>query len=82
VTQDDESEQLGGTAGALRLAYDLGLLEGAFGVLCGDSYLTVPFAAVWDRFDETGAPGIMTVYENDNRYDRSNAQLEGGFVVR
>jgi NDP-sugar pyrophosphorylase family protein len=77
----EEGEALRGTAGALRLAYDDGLLEPAFGVLYGDSYLTVSLERVWEHFTRTRPAALMTVYRNDGRFDRSNARLLDGFVV-
>jgi NDP-sugar pyrophosphorylase family protein len=82
VRYSDEGNELRGTAGAVRLAYDRGLLEPAFGVLYGDSYLAAPLDAVWADFAATKPAVLMTVYRNDGRWDESNAQLSGGFVVR
>ena len=42
-----EDEELRGTAGALRLADDAGLLAEQFLTIYGDSYLDVEIAAVW-----------------------------------
>src|SRR5437867_11009090 len=52
LTYVDEGEDLRGTGGALRLAFDSGALPQAFFVLNGDSYLSVTFAdveAAWHR---------------------------------
>jgi NDP-sugar pyrophosphorylase family protein len=77
----DEGGDLRGTAGALRLAYDEGALAPAFGVLYGDSYLTVSLDAVGRAYDASGLPALMTVYRNEGRLDASNARLEDGLVV-
>jgi NDP-sugar pyrophosphorylase family protein len=82
VCYSDEGEDLRGTAGALRLAYDRGLLEPAFGVLYGDSYLAAPLGEAWSEFDAAKPAVLMTVYRNESQWDRSNAKLSGGFVVR
>lgn len=82
VRYSDEGNELRGTAGALRLAYDRGLLEPTFGVLYGDSYLTAPLESAWAQFAATKPAVLMTVYRNDGRWDDSNAQLSGGVVVR
>jgi len=75
VRYSDEGEALRGTAGALRLAYDEDLLDPAFGVLYGDSYLLAPLSAAWDRFRLDKPAALMTVYRNEGRFDRSNARL-------
>ena len=77
----DEGDVLRGTGGALRLAYDGGLLEPAFGVVYGDSYLTATLRPVWEMFGATRPAALMTVYRNEGRFDRSNARLQDGFVV-
>jgi NDP-sugar pyrophosphorylase family protein len=77
----DEAEDLRGTGGALRLAYDEGALEPRFGVLYGDSYLTAPLRAVRADFERRRPAGLMTVYRNENRFDTSNARLSDGWVV-
>jgi NDP-sugar pyrophosphorylase family protein len=82
VRYSDEGNELRGTGGALRLAYDEGLLRPDFGVLYGDSYLMAPVDAAWAEFIATAPAVLMTVYRNDGRWDDSNAQLSGGLVVR
>jgi len=82
VRYSDEGHGLRGTGGALRLAYDDGLLEPDFGVLYGDSYLAAPLDAAWTEFDATAPAVLMTVYRNQDRWDVSNTQLVGGLVVR
>ncbi|HEY4635349.1 MAG TPA: NTP transferase domain-containing protein, partial [Rhodospirillales bacterium] len=47
ISYSDEGGRLMGTAGAIRLAVDRGLLDERFLVLYGDSYLTVDVGAVW-----------------------------------
>jgi NDP-sugar pyrophosphorylase family protein len=81
VTYVDEGEELRGTAGALRLAFDRGALADRFFVTYGDSYLPVDMRAVWDRFESTGADVLMTVLENRGRWDASNVVFEEGRLV-
>jgi NDP-sugar pyrophosphorylase family protein len=81
VRYSDEGRELLGTAGALRLAYSEGLLEPAFGVLYGDSYLAARLGAVWQSFVATMPAALMTVYRNEGRFDRSNARLLDGQLV-
>jgi NDP-sugar pyrophosphorylase family protein len=81
VAYVDEGSDLRGTAGAVRLAFDQGVLASAFGVLYGDSYLTASLGAVGTAYEASGLPALMTVYRNEGRFDTSNARLEGGLVV-
>jgi len=74
----DEGARLRGTAGAVRLAYDEGVLEPRFLVTYGDSFLPVDFAAVWRAFAASGAPALMTVFHNEGRWDTSNVIFEPG----
>jgi len=77
----DEGEVLLGTAGALRLARKQGVLDERFFVIYGDSFLPVDFARVWDAFQSSGLPALMTVLRNEGRWDRSNVIYEPGRVV-
>jgi NDP-sugar pyrophosphorylase family protein len=81
VTYVDEGEHLRGTAGALRLAQDLGELEPAFFVLYGDSYLPADMGEVERAWEAAEAPALMTLFRNDDRWDPSNAILRDGRVV-
>jgi NDP-sugar pyrophosphorylase family protein len=82
VAYSDDGPELRGTAGALRLAHDRGLLEPRFAILYGDSYLTVPVTQAWDAFASAGTAALMTVYRNENDHEPSNVVLDGGLVVR
>lgn len=65
-----------GTGGALRQA--LPLLSDPFIVLYGDSYLPIDFAEVARAFLPSASLGCMTVFRNQNQWDRSNAWFEDG----
>ena len=71
---------LAGTGGALRRA--LPLLGPAFFVIYGDSYLDCDFEAIESSFRASGKLGLMTVYRNEDRWDRSNVEYHGGLIVR
>jgi NDP-sugar pyrophosphorylase family protein len=75
-----DGDRLRGTGGALRRA--LPHLGPAFFVMYGDSYLECDFGAIETRFVESGKAGLMTVFKNDNRWDRSNVRYEDGRIVR
>lgn len=68
-----------GTGGALRRA--LPQLGDAFFVMYGDSYLECDFAAVEQRFRESGRSGLMTVFRNDGLFDASNVEFADGRIV-
>jgi MurNAc alpha-1-phosphate uridylyltransferase len=78
----DEGDQLRGTAGALRLALDEGLLQDSFTVIYGDSYIPVRLAPIWQAFREHGERALMVVYRNENRWDASNVLYRDGRVVQ
>ena len=68
-----------GTGGALKKAVPL--LDGAFFVLYGDSYLDVDYELIRKAFEASGKPGLMTVFLNANRWGLSNVMLTDGTVV-
>jgi NDP-sugar pyrophosphorylase family protein len=75
-----DGETLLGTGGALRRA--LPLLGEKFMVLYGDTYLDCDYAAVGAAFVASGKLGLMTVFRNANRWDRSNLLFVDGRIVR
>jgi MurNAc alpha-1-phosphate uridylyltransferase len=77
----DDGEKLRGTGGALRNALEHGLLENVFAVLYGDSYLTIDLSSVSRAFRVAAQPALLTVFPNENGWDRSNAVYERGQVV-
>lgn len=73
-----DGPKLLGTGGALIQA--LPKLGEAFYVLYGDSYLPIDYLACGDAFLRSGRLGLMTVYENHERYDASNVWFEDGEI--
>ena len=69
-----------GTAGALKRA--LPVLGEAFFVLYGDSLLTCDLPAIERAFRASGRSGLMTVFRNDDKWDRSNVLFTEGRLVR
>lgn len=69
-----------GTGGALHQA--LPYLGNAFFVLYGDSYLECDYAGIERAFAESGKQGLMTVFRNENRWDRSNVAFVNGSILR
>ena len=80
VRYSPDGSRLLGTGGALRHA--LPLLEGAFLIIYGDSYLDCDYAAVERAFLASTAPALLTVYRNDDRWDRSNVSCVDGRITR
>jgi len=68
-----------GTAGALKRA--LPLLGERFFVLYGDSYLPCDFHVVQRAFVQSGKTALMTVYRNQDRWDKSNVLFRDGRVL-
>lgn len=73
-----DGPKLRGTGGALINA--LPRLGENFYVLYGDSYLPIDYAAVGEAFQSSGQLGLMTVFENQGRFDQSNVWFEGGEI--
>ena len=69
-----------GTGGALRRA--LPLLGAACFVLYGDSYLECDYGAIERAFAGTSRPALLTVFRNDDQWDRSNVLCLNGRIVR
>jgi len=75
-----DGDELLGTAGALRAAAHL--LEPTFVVTYGDSWLPFDYGALLRDLDANAAAnGTMAVFENTDRWDRSNVRLEGQRVL-
>lgn len=65
-----DGDKLLGTGGALRNA--LPLLDDFFWVMYGDSYLNTDFRSILDYFITQDKLGLMTVFKNEDEWDRSN----------
>jgi NDP-sugar pyrophosphorylase family protein len=68
-----------GTGGAVRNA--LSHLGDAFFALYGDSYLPCDYRAAEAAFLAAGKPALMTVFDNDNRWDASNVEFHEGKIL-
>jgi NDP-sugar pyrophosphorylase family protein len=75
-----DGPRLLGTGGALKRAAEK--LGDRFFVLYGDSYLPIDYAQVAKAFRESGKSGLMTIYKNEDRWDRSNVWFEGNKICR
>lgn len=57
------------------------MLGEAFFVLYGDTYLPCDYRLVQDEFEKSGRPALMAVFQNDNRWDRSNVEFADGRIL-
>ncbi|MEN9450437.1 MAG: hypothetical protein RJA83_1051 [Pseudomonadota bacterium] len=80
VTYSEDGEQLLGTAGALYKASSL--LDEAFFVLYGDSYLMVDYKIIQKNFEEQNKPVLMTVFKNNNKGDNSNIEFSDNRIIK
>jgi NDP-sugar pyrophosphorylase family protein len=80
VTYSSDGDQLIGTGGALRKA--LPLLGEEFFVLYGDSYLPIDYGAVKTAYRCSGKSALMTIFRNDDNWDKSNVIFENGEIQR
>lgn len=67
-----------GTGGALQRA--LPKLGDRFFVLYGDSYLPIDFRPIAEFFEQSGKLGLMTVFQNEGRFDTSNVVFGDGEI--
>jgi NDP-sugar pyrophosphorylase family protein len=78
LTYSFDGPELLGTGGAIKKA--LPLLGASFLVLYGDSYLPIDYAAPVKALATTGKPGLMTVFKNEGRWDKSNVAFDNGVI--
>jgi NDP-sugar pyrophosphorylase family protein len=74
-----DGQHLLGTAGTIKQA--LPLLNAAFFVLNGDSYLNCDYSAVQASFVAAGKQGLMTVFHNQSLWDKSNVEYAAGKIL-
>lgn len=74
-----EGERLLGTAGALKNVERL--LGDDFFVTYGDGYLALDYRGAMSYFRQHRRLGLMVVYKNRDRYDRSNVVVKGQSVA-
>jgi NDP-sugar pyrophosphorylase family protein len=79
VAYSHDGPRLLGTAGALRAS--LPLLGREFFVLYGDSFLACDYSAVEQRYRAAGKSALMTVFQNEGRWDGSNVEYSDARIV-
>jgi N-acetyl-alpha-D-muramate 1-phosphate uridylyltransferase len=75
-----DGPKLMGPAGALKRAEPL--LEDCFFVTYGDAYLRTDYRKMMQVLVDSGRLGVMAVYENHNKYGKSDVVVRGGQVIR
>ena len=77
----DEGENLIGTAGAIRLAFDQNILNKSFGIIYGDSFLPINIKKEYDLFLSYKCPIMMTVLDNKDKLDKSNVIFRDDYSI-
>jgi len=68
-----------GPIGALKHAEFL--LDDLFFIMYGDSYLNVDFQNIASYFTNHNKLGLMAVYKNSNKYDKSNLIVKNNIII-
>jgi NDP-sugar pyrophosphorylase family protein len=79
IKYSEEKDQLLGTAGAIKNAEPL--LRDDFFLMYGDSYLMIDYPEVMRYFRRSDRLGLMVVWRNVDRFERSNVMVEGNLVT-
>ncbi len=80
VSYSFDGEKLLGTGGALHKA--LPLLGDIFLVMYGDSYLDTDYSPILSYFLSRDKRGLMTVFRNNNQWDKSNVLFKDGLILK
>ena len=77
-----DGKYLLGTAGAVRKA--IKVLDEDFIILYGDTYLQIEYRSLIDYYykNKSGYSGLMSVYKNDNKLDKSNVIYKNGKIIK
>jgi NDP-sugar pyrophosphorylase family protein len=79
IKYSEEKGRLLGTAGAIRNAEPL--LGDDFFLLYGDSYLMIDYREIMRYFRRFNRLGLMVVWRNVDRFERSNVAVEANLVT-
>lgn len=74
-----DGDTLLGTGGTIKNALEL--LDDKFFVMYGDSYLTADFKIISDYFLKGDKSGLMTVFKNEGKWDKSNIDFRDGKII-
>ncbi|MDG6904997.1 MAG: NTP transferase domain-containing protein [Nitrososphaerota archaeon] len=79
IRYSDDGRKPLGVIGSLKKAESL--LEDYFFMTYGDAYLRADYSKAMKEFQESGKLGMMFVYENRNKYGRSDVEVRNGLVT-
>ena len=68
-----------GPIGAIKNAESL--LDEEFFIMYGDSYLSVEFQIAYSFYKDHDKLGLMVVYKNHDKYDKSNLKIKNNMVI-
>jgi MurNAc alpha-1-phosphate uridylyltransferase len=68
-----------GTGGAVKNA--LSFIKGSFFVIYGDTYLPINFINIQNEYIKLKSSALITIYKNNNNFDRSNVFLKGNNII-
>jgi len=74
----DGDKQLGTGGAVLKAIKNIGE---PFAVLYGDSYLETQFLPLKKAFFDSKKLGLMTIYKNNNRWEKSNLSSDCGLII-
>jgi NDP-sugar pyrophosphorylase family protein len=75
-----DGDELIGTGGAVKKAIDK--TNGVFWVMYGDSYLDTDFEQISRYYESKKNLGLMTVFNNSDKWDSSNVEFENGRIIK
>ena len=79
IIYSDDGENFLGTGGAIKKAAKY--MNDSFFILYGDSYLPINFLKVEKKFFEEKKLGLLTIFKNNNNFDKSNVHYNGGEII-
>ena len=74
-----DGDKLLGPIGAVKNAESL--LEDIFFIMYGDSFIQIDYQKVYSKFINHDKLGLMAVYKNYDKFDKSNIAVESDIVV-
>jgi len=74
-----DGEKLLGPMGAVKNAESE--LEKVFFIMYGDSYISIDFERVYSYFMKNNKLGLMVVYKNYDKFDKSNLSVKENMVI-
>lgn len=78
IVFSEDGDKLCGTGGALIKA--LQYVDDTFMVTYGDSYLDIDYQNIAHEFNNSSKTAMMTVFKNDNMWDKSNVHFNDGKI--